>query len=233
MDINQRSAYSGTVPTMLTNQCIEKLNQIGMIWNLHDYHWDFYYELAKQFYEQYHHLNIPHNYEVTIEDQVYKLGVWIRNQRNVYSGTVSTVLSDKRIEKLNQIGMIWNFYDCHWDFYYELTKQFYEQYHHLNIPYNYEVTIEGQIHKLGVWLYRQRIQYRDGHLLKHRIEQLNQIQKDWDKVIKSTATIITKQTSMKLNHQLNKVLLKFNPDEIFHDIQDVKNVEKAFVKKLK
>lgn len=58
------------------------------------------YQLAKKYYIEHGNLLIPEKYEI----EGVKLGYWITNLRRTYkNGT----LSQDKIEKLNQIGMVW------------------------------------------------------------------------------------------------------------------------------
>ena len=99
----------------------EKLNKIGMIWDKNEQYWNEMYEIAKKYYEQYGNLDVVTTCRVLIEndkiniinkdDLKYKdamhLGEWINSQRRVKKGQSTTKLNEERVEKLNQIGMIW------------------------------------------------------------------------------------------------------------------------------
>lgn len=67
--------------------------------------WDRNYLYAKEYYMKYGNLNVPWNY--VLEDG-FKLGSFISNQRTAYNGTGTSKFSIERIEKLENIGMIWN-----------------------------------------------------------------------------------------------------------------------------
>lgn len=74
--------------------------------------WETYYIAAKQWYQENGNLRVPKNY-VTASGLT--LGSWIRTQRRVYTGTVTGNLTEKKVRKLNEIGMIWDVRDHGWN----------------------------------------------------------------------------------------------------------------------
>ena len=175
----QRFSYKkGT----LSEDRIEKLKEIGMIFeDVHKDTWNKMYELAKKYYEHYGNLKIPFSFKTIngyeSDENGYNLGIWINTQRFSYKkGT----LSEDRIEKLKEIGMI--FEDVHkdtWNKMYELAKKYYEHYGNLKIPNRFK-TINGyetdeKGYKLGFWISKQRINYRNGTLSEDRIKKLEEI----------------------------------------------------------
>ena len=175
----QRFSYKkGT----LSEDRIEKLKEIGMIFeDVHKDTWNKMYELAKKYYEHYGNLKIPFSFKTIngyeSDENGYNLGIWINTQRLSYKkGT----LSEDRIEKLKEIGMI--FEDVHkdtWNKMYELAKKYYEHYGNLKIPNRFK-TINGyetdeKGYKLGFWISKQRINYRNGTLSEDRIKKLEEI----------------------------------------------------------
>ncbi|KFX58657.1 hypothetical protein FDC50_02555 [Clostridium botulinum] len=102
--LNQRQTYKGLYSKFLTQEQIDKLNEIGMVWNKNEFSWNIAYEYAREYFLKNGNLNIPQSY--VFDD--FKLGKWINTQRNQYNGKKSTSISTERIRKLNEIGMIWN-----------------------------------------------------------------------------------------------------------------------------
>jgi hypothetical protein len=82
---------------------VERLNLLGMIWNPREEQWEQKYLLAYQYYKENGNLRIPKNYVVGD----CKLGKWILWQRQAKRGNVRNSLSKEKIEKLNNIGMVW------------------------------------------------------------------------------------------------------------------------------
>ena len=94
----------------LSEDKIKKLEEIGMIFeNVNDDTWNMMYELAKKYYKHYGDLKISRKFKTIngydTDENGYKLGVWISWQRVKYkTGT----LSEDKIKKLEEIGMMWN-----------------------------------------------------------------------------------------------------------------------------
>ena len=99
---NQRIRYKSKKSPLSAEQ-IDKLESIGMIWNVREKHsWEFYYEYALQYYEQHLNLLVPVNYEIN----GVKLGGWIANQRRARKAD-NNKLSEYQIELLDNIDMVW------------------------------------------------------------------------------------------------------------------------------
>ncbi len=144
--------------------------------------WDYSYELAKKYYEQYGNLKVPHSYVTPTGE---KLGKWVQNQRQSYrrrnmENTRLTVLTDDQVAKLEKIGMMWNAYEASWEEYYELAKNYYEQYGNLKIPFSYMSNDKP----LGVWLSTQRCrkdnEKSDFPLSDNQKKKLNEIGMIWN-----------------------------------------------------
>ena len=90
----------------MSQEHIELLNNIGMVWSIRDNLWEEKYELAKQYYVEYGHLRIPRDYMV----DGYNIGNWVVWQRQAKKGNVRNSLSIERIELLDEIGMMWEVY---------------------------------------------------------------------------------------------------------------------------
>ncbi len=79
--------------------------------------WDTMYSYAKQYYTEHNNnLDIPKRYKTK---EGYSLGSWISVQRRVYAGLVDGILNEERIQKLNDIGMIWDVRATSWNRYYD------------------------------------------------------------------------------------------------------------------
>ncbi len=88
---------------------IERLNSIGMIWEVQDYTWNKYYDLACNYHHYYGNLNINKAFctkdGITYDQDGLPLGVWLSNQRTAYK---RGLLYLNREYLLNKLGIIWN-----------------------------------------------------------------------------------------------------------------------------
>ena len=93
---------------LLSETQIRRLNQIGMQWeNRNDSKWMRNYLAAKNYYEQHGDLNVPRVYR---SEEGIALNNWIYEQRRLRRKQEETgrEMSPKRVEMLNEIGMIWD-----------------------------------------------------------------------------------------------------------------------------
>lgn len=145
---NMRRKRRGKCGKALTAEQTEKLDALGMIWDKNAYRWMNGYKQAISYYETYGNLEVPYDY---VTEDGFALGTWVQNQKQIYAekkaGAAS--LSDEQIEKLEQIGMVWQTRSENiWEEKYMLAKKYYEEHGNLEIPFGYCV---GEI-QLGRWL---------------------------------------------------------------------------------
>lgn len=165
----QRKKYrEGT----LTADRIEKLDKIGMVWDFNEI-WEQFFEAAKEFYEEYGHLDIQVGY---VTKDGLSLGQWFRTMRKSHNdGT----LSEDKTKRLEAIGMKWDsYYMRNWLEKYKLAKQYYDEHGDLNIKVKY-VCSDGT--KLGTWIVTQRGLYIKGILTDEQIELLEKIGMVWNR----------------------------------------------------
>lgn len=159
--VSQRGIYNGTHIGVLTNEQLEKLNQIGMCWLVaHERMWEKQYANAKAHFEATGKL-LPPFKSASLKN-------WVISQRSKYN---KHTLDDDKIKKLNAIGMVWDL-DESWENMFRLATAYYNENGNLDIPANF-VTADGQ--KLGRWYRRCVNENRKGLLSKERKNQLLQI----------------------------------------------------------
>lgn len=110
--------------------------------------WDEHYDIAKQYYEENGHLNVPSKT---------KLYTWISAQKYAKRGKRGK-LTTEQVTLLEQIGIEWESHrNCTWMWYFQHAKDYYKTHGALNVPISY-VTEDGC--KLGQWITRQRRAYK-------------------------------------------------------------------------
>ena len=162
----QRKAFQ---KGQLSKQQITMLENIGMQWELSD-PWKNGYVHAQQYYEQNDNLLVPVKYEC---GDGYKLGFWIKTQRQQYS---EGVISEDQIQRLESIGMVWNSQNHSWQNSYQMAKDFFEKHRHLNVLRDYKKEIN---YDLNEWFRQQREADRNGALTDDRRKLLEDIEFDW------------------------------------------------------
>lgn len=179
---NMRMAYKNG---KLNEQKTEKLNRLGMIWDVRSYRWENSYQEAKKYYDTHGDLNVPSDY---VTENGTSLGRWVANQIKARNGKKAGAaqLSLEQEEKLKAIGINWkNKFEDSWNMRYALARSYYEEHGNLELPFNY--TVEGiNIDKWvrNIRLKRVNPQASNLNLTEERILQLNQIGMRWSNKVK-------------------------------------------------
>ena len=169
---NQKAIRKGTISGKLSEDQIQKLDDIGMIWDSLDYFWEQNFKLAKEYYLTYGNLDISTNYKSTGGKH---LGNWILRQRQLYK---SNSLTDEQIKKLDSIGMDWmDRVDRIWENGFIEAKNYSEEYGNLSVPKNYRTTT---YFPLGIWIQRQRSLYKNNKISEDRIKRLTNVGMNWN-----------------------------------------------------
>ena len=253
---NQKKAYknrfieNNNTLIPLTDEQIFMLESIGIMWEYREEHWMEMYMCAKEFYEKNGNLYIPINY---VTENKKKLGKWIIAQRISYKNRYIdkeyrknsyTSLTNKQVELLNSICMIWDLQDVpvslNWMEKYNNAKKYYEKHGDLKVVQNY---IQDGFN-LGNWIRNQRRAYKNRVLGKRnntlpltdeQVKLLENIGMIWDMEEYVFSTTQIKQTKkIKLEKRFLEFLsnyIKENKNE-FESLEDVRNIEKEFVKTL-
>lgn len=169
---NQKAIRKGTIVGKLTEDQIQKLDDIGMIWDSLDYFWEQNFKLAKEYYLTYGSLDIPTNFK---SKDGKHLGNWILRQRQLYK---SNSLTDEQIKKLDSIGMDWmDRVDRVWENGFMEAKNYSEEYGNLSVPKNYRSNTDFP---LGIWIQRQRSLYKNNKISEDRIKRLTDVGMKWN-----------------------------------------------------
>ncbi len=148
----QRAIRAGTMQGSLTEEQIQKLTDIGMVWESRtELAWAKNYAAAQAYHKENGTLNVPAGY--ITEDGV-ALGEWIKMLRKwKSSGIHQKYLTEDRIAQLDALGMAWDPHDYYWEQMYQKASEYYQAHGNLNVPNKY-ITEDGM--RLGAWVHRQR-----------------------------------------------------------------------------
>ena len=163
----------------LTQEQIERLNAIGMVWeDAYTRQWEYGYRQALKWYEAHRSLEVPATY---VDEDGFPLGKWIARHREVNpkTGRRAIRLTPERKEKLEALGMRWE-KDDPWEIRYRLAEAYYREHGHLRVPGDY--VAEGIW--LNKWLNEQKQIYRGNRpgksLSQEQIRRLEMIGIVWD-----------------------------------------------------
>lgn len=146
--VYNRQRYLGGNPTQ---NRIERLEAIGMVWSTSNDLWEQNYAAATQYYLEHGDLEVPIKYETP---SGFGLGVWLGAQRAAHK---AGELPQEQVERLDALGMDWtNRNDRKWMSLYDVAAAYYHEHGNLNVPSEY-VTPDRVL--LGKWVARQRYAY--------------------------------------------------------------------------
>ena len=194
--VTQRIKYKSVQPGkgLLDEEHIRRLESIGMIWDPLENDWNRMYGLAQKYYEHHGDLNMPVRFctkdGVNIDDSGENLGRWLGVQRRRY---MANDLSQERIDKLEALHMVWDVKSVEWDNMYNLSKIFYENYNHLNIPQRFKtkdgISYDESGVALGSWICTQRKALISGKITEDKVKKLNDIGMLWSIARKDKKTV--------------------------------------------
>ena len=210
---NQRQAYKGKGTCKITEEQIQFLNNLGMIWNRYTNSWLKYYTALEEYYKEHGNIDVPKNYET--KDGV-KLGRWLGTQRQAYKGKgkVTNKINENQIQLLNNLGMKWEIQKETWDENYYALEEYYKKYGNINVPRNY-VTQKGI--KLGTWLNTQRQAYNGKSKCKiteDQIQLLNGLNIEWN-------SRDTRLLKMKIEKENKGKYYRVLDDRLSHVLTDI------------
>ena len=156
----------------LTQQQIERLDGIGMVWETRsETAWARGLEAARRYRQQYGDLQVPSAYK---DADGFALGNWIRNTRSRFG---SGGLKESQIRELDALGMVWNSIDAKWERCYAEAALYCEKHGSLNLTPKY-VSPSGI--RLGAWVENQRAYYLKGELSDDKTRRLEAIGMLWE-----------------------------------------------------
>ena len=157
--MRQEAEESGVSASLefITADRIDKLNSIGFVWNANEHAWNLRFEELKQYISENGNACVPGIYPLN-----QSLGLWVAKQRRGYKVRLGgkrvgdsnneTSLSEERIEKLNEVGFIWDIHEANWMERYEELKRYSRDYGDTLVPKEYPF--------LGRWVDKQRSDYK-------------------------------------------------------------------------
>ena len=176
---NYKLMLEGSKSGRMTEERVEKLENIGFEWNKKDI-WDMRLEELKLFKAQHGNCNVPMR-----RNKV--LGQWVITQRKNYKRMLEgskSYMTEERVEKLENIGFEWtiNKYvqKYTWDERLGQLKRYKAQNGHCNVSMR-----DDRNKGLGIWVGTQRTEYKHmlegskSALTEERVEKLENIGFEW------------------------------------------------------
>ena len=167
----QRQAYKGKNGRKITEEQINLLREIGFSWSRGEDKWNERFDQLEEYTKENGHCNVPDKYPANQQ-----LANWVMSQRQAKKKQNKRKLSDEKIKLLDEIGFEWTRYSqiVSWDERFEQLKGYKKDHGDCNVPRNYKANPQ-----LARWIGTQRTAFKNGKLLKERIESLQGIGFSW------------------------------------------------------
>jgi len=157
----------------LNKERIDKLNEIGFVWDVLEAVWEDMLQQLKQYKDEHGDTLVPQRY--TDNPQ---LGIWVSNQRSIYKRKQSgqaTKMTDEHVDKLNEIGFVWDPFDDAWNEMLQQLMKYKEEYGDTLVPQSY-----AENRQLAIWVDKQRQKRKNNKMAPVRIDKLNEIGFVWE-----------------------------------------------------
>jgi hypothetical protein len=176
---------------------IDKLNNIDFVWNLYDHSWNARYEELKEYVAEHGNSVVPYNYA-----RNESLGNWVAKQRREFKvrqpgdDSSEAILYKERIQKLDEIGFIWDVHEAQWFERLEELKVYKKSNGDTLVPRVYSA-----FPSLGQWVRNQRMGYARFQKMKEIEEKCRSISVFDDKIkeeLKSLKKLSTGMTERRI-----------------------------------
>ena len=149
----------------LTIQQLNDLETVNFVYDMNEYKWKYGYAMLINFFNYYHHSNVPFNFKTT---DGYALGRWCANQRANWAN-----LATWQKELLQRVDFLEAEKRLKFIKAYELLKKYYEYYKNSLVNINFKtkngVFYDEDGYSLGIFVYEQMKLYKQGKLsLEHK-----------------------------------------------------------------
>ena len=250
--MTQRSYYD-----KLSKKRKSLLEKIGMTWeNNVEAKWIINYNLAKKYYEAHGNLMIATDFRTkdgaNYDKDGLKLGYWIVSQRRIYKGERRGTLTDKQMDMLNEIGMVWKvdlskksrkLCEDKWMENYKLAKNYRESHDNLDMPSNFRtkdgINYDENGKNLGSWIETQRKLYRvqnTYNLTDEHLKLLEEIDMIWftEKInTKLQQELITNRTKNRKEKEILNRLKSYLFSLDGNTLPSKEEMNEGFAKKLR
>jgi superfamily II DNA or RNA helicase len=151
--LGQRAKYK---KGLLTKEQIDRLNELKFNWsprkiskNGND-KWDVFFAKLLEYKKAFGHVNVPQT-----DSENKKLGRWLNDQRVRKNGKLSghkrIYLESEKIQKLTDIGVVWDIKEHEWDLKLKDLEKFYIKHGHFNVKQS-----DKEFNGLYYWVYNLR-----------------------------------------------------------------------------
>jgi hypothetical protein len=150
----------------LSKERISNLNRIGFVWDKLDAAWEQRFREIVEYKRTHAHCNVAMGWPENPQ-----LAIWVARQRQFRR---KRRLSGARIERLSNLGFVWNVGQAKWEEMFSSLSAFKHSHGHCNVAQKWSQNV-----KLGGWVSTQRLRKKEGKLSTQRSHRLNEIGFQW------------------------------------------------------
>ncbi len=152
----------------LSKDRIKKLESLpGWIWDTNASQWNNSFEYLEKYVAEFGNASPDHYYQT---NDGFKLGVWVTTQRVKYKN--NSVRKDRILKFEALPGWTWDALEAKWNNSFEYLEKYVAEFRNASPDYSYK-TREG--FKLGIWVARQRKNWKQNKLESARIKKLESL----------------------------------------------------------
>ena len=169
----QRWEYKRRMNPRLTRERIDRLEAIGMVWDVKEFRWQSMYSQLEKYLSLHGNIRVPQSY---VTPEGIRLGTWLNKVRTAFK---RGKLSKDRQKQLEALGIDWSpelLRRGSWEHYFQLLRDHVDC--NGSFPSSGYVTEKGD--KLGIWLSNQRRKEKLGALSWDRRQRLEELGMVWD-----------------------------------------------------
>ena len=155
----------------LCQKRVDRLNALGMVWDPLADTWELAFSKLAEYKTENGDVLVPDNF---VSADGFKLGVWVRNQRQ---SKAKGKLRQERADRLNALGMVWDPLADAWELAFSKLAEYKAENGDVLVRKDF-VSADG--FKLGVWVGTQRRSKAKGKLCQDRADRLNALGMVWD-----------------------------------------------------
>eukprot|EP00438_Fugacium_kawagutii_P032986 Skav223987 [mRNA] locus=scaffold6785:14752:17589:+ [translate_table: standard] len=155
----------------LSPERIEGLDKLEFVWDARLQKWENAFEELKKYKTEHGDVSVPQSCRTA---GGFNLGIWVRTQRKMKK---RDKLAQGQIERLDELGFVWDHYSELWENSYEELQKYKAEHGDVLVPSSYRT---GSGLNLGRWVDNQRCLKQRDKLAQVQIERLEKLGFAWD-----------------------------------------------------
>ena len=175
----------------LSQERVDRLTELGMVWDVLAEAWELGLRKLAAYKVEHGDTMVPKGFKTA---DGYSLDTWVDWQRQM---KVKGKLSQERVDRLTELGMVWDVLAEAWELGFHKMAVYKLQYGDAMVPTGFKT---GDGFCLGAWVNRQRKKKVKGKLSQERVDRLTKLGMVWDVLAESWEIGFSKLAAYKVEH---------------------------------